>query len=54
LGAKDPRAQTAGGLLFPEGITHPVVNILRYIYYWNIQFQNNVIIIKTNVLFPQA
>ena len=27
---------------------------IRNIYYWNIQFLNNVIIIKTKVLLPQA
>jgi hypothetical protein len=43
---------TAGGLFVPEGIIHPVVSVstltwfIRYIYYWNLQFINNVIIIK--------
>ena len=43
-----------------EGITHPVVRTLaltwfiRYICYCNLQFLNNVIIIKTNVILPQA
>jgi len=38
---------TAGGLLVPEGIIHPVVSasartwFIRYIYYWNLQFSNN-------------
>jgi hypothetical protein len=27
---------------------------IRYIYYWNLQFLNNVIINKTKVLLPQA
>ena len=41
-------------------IIRPVVSILaqawsiRYIYYWNLQFLNNAIIIKTKVLLPQA
>jgi hypothetical protein len=47
-------------LLVPEGIIHPVVSakaltwFIRYIYYWNLQFLNNVIINKTKVLLPQA
>ena len=28
--------------------------VYYYIYYWNLQFLNNVIINKTNVIFPQA
>jgi hypothetical protein len=37
----------------------PVVSVaehtwfIRYIYAWNLQFQNNVIIIKAGVLLPQ-
>jgi hypothetical protein len=27
---------------------------IRYIYYWNLQFQNNVIIFKTKILLPQT
>jgi hypothetical protein len=27
---------------------------IRYIYYWNVHILDNVIIIKTNVLLPQA
>jgi hypothetical protein len=48
------------GLLVPEGIILPVVSasvmtwFIRYIYYWNLQFLNHVIIIKTSVLLPQA
>jgi hypothetical protein len=40
---------SAGGLLFPKGIISPVVSVpvlawfIRYIYYWNLQFLNNVI-----------
>jgi len=51
---------TAGGLLVHEGIIHPIVSVstltwfIRYIYYWNLQFLNNVIIIKTKVRWPQA
>jgi hypothetical protein len=49
-----------GGLLVPEGIIRPVVSVsaltwfIRYIYYWNLQFLNNVIIDKTKVLLPQT
>jgi hypothetical protein len=49
-----------GGLLVPEGIIRPVViaslltRFIRYIHYWNIQFPNNAIIIKTNVFLPPA
>jgi hypothetical protein len=49
-----------GGLLVPDGISHQLVSIpsltsfIRYIYYWNLQFLNNEIIIKTKVLFPQS
>ena len=48
-----------GGLLVPEGIIRSVVGasaltwFIRYIYYWNLQFLNNVIINKTEVLLPQ-
>jgi len=51
---------SAGGLLVPEGIILPVVNIsvltwlIRYIYNCNLQFLNNTIIIKATVLLPQA
>ena len=51
---------SAGGVLIPKGIIRPVVNasaltwFSRYIYYWNLQFLNNVIINKTKVLLPQA
>jgi hypothetical protein len=51
---------SAGGLLVPEAIIHPVANasaltwFIRYIYYWNLQFLNNVIINKTKVLLPQV
>jgi hypothetical protein len=49
---------SADGLLVPEGIIHPVVSasaltwFIRYIYYRNLQFLNNVIINKTKVLLP--
>ena len=42
---------SVGGLLVPEGIILPVFNastliwFIRYIYYWNLQFLNNVIFI---------
>ena len=51
---------SASGPLFPEGIIRPVVSVsaltwvIRYIYYWNLQFLNNVIINKTKILLPQA
>ena len=51
---------SAGGVLVPEGIIRPVVSasaltwFIRYIYYWNCQFLNNVIINKTKVLLSQA
>jgi hypothetical protein len=41
-----------GGLLVPDGISHQLVSVssltsfIRYIYYWNLQFLNNEIIIK--------
>ena len=47
---------SAGWLLVPNGIIHPVINtstltlIVMYIYYWNLQFLNNVNINKTKVL----
>jgi len=49
-----------GGLLVPEEIIHPVVSVsvltwfIRYIYYWNLQFLNNVIILKKYGFLPQA
>jgi hypothetical protein len=49
-----------GELLVPDGISHQLVSVssltsfIRYIYYWNLQFLNNEIIIKTKVLFPQS
>ena len=45
---------SAGELLVPEGIIHPVVSALvlkwfiRYIYYWDLHFLNNVIINKND------
>jgi hypothetical protein len=51
---------SAGGLLVPDGISHQLVSVssltsfIRYIYYWNLQFLNNEIIIKTKVLLPQS
>jgi hypothetical protein len=51
---------SAGGLLVLEGIIRPVVSasgltwFIRYIYFWNLQFLNNVIINKTKVLLPQV
>jgi hypothetical protein len=50
---------SAGGLLVHEDIIPPVVRIsaltwfTRYIHHWNLQFLNNVIIIKTKVLLPK-
>jgi hypothetical protein len=47
------------GLLVFDSIIRPVVNssaltwLIRYIYYWNLQFLNNVIIIKTKVYLPR-
>jgi len=49
---------SGGGVLVSGEIIRTVVNVsvltwfIRYIYYWNLQFQNNAIIIKTKVLFP--
>ena len=48
--------------MFPDVIIHPVVNVstltltlfIRYPYYWNLQFLNNAIIIKTKVLLSQS
>jgi hypothetical protein len=52
---------SAGGLyISPEGIIRPVVSasvltlFIRYIYYWDLHFLNNIIINKTNVLLPQS
>ena len=51
---------SADGLLVPEVIIRPVVNasaliwVIKYIYYWNLQFLNNVIINKTMVLLSEA
>ena len=41
-------------------IIRPVISVsaltcfIRYVYYWNLQFENNVIIIKIKVLIPQT
>ena len=43
---------SADGLLVADGIIRPC--FIRYIYYWNLQFLNNIIINKTKVLLPQA
>ena len=48
-----------GRLLVPGGICQVVSAstltwFIRYIYYWNLQFLNNIIIKKTKVLLPQA
>jgi hypothetical protein len=50
---------STGELLVPEGIICPVVSVsaltwfIRFSYYWNLQFLNNVIINKTKFLLPQ-
>jgi hypothetical protein len=49
-----------GVLLVREVIIRPVVSasaliwVIKYIYYWNLQFLNNVIINKTMVLLSEA
>jgi len=46
--------------LVPETINRPVVSVsaltlfIRYIYYRNLKFLNNVVMIKIKVLLPQA
>jgi hypothetical protein len=51
---------SVGGLLVPEGIVHsvvwasPLTWFIRYIYYWNLLFLNNMIINETKVVFPQT
>ena len=51
---------SAGELFVTEGIIRPVVSasaptwFIRYIYFLNLQFLNNVIINKTKVLIGQA
>ena len=51
---------SAGGQSVPEGIIRLVVSasvltwFIRYIFYWNLQFINNVIINKTMVLIPHV
>ena len=51
---------SAGGVFVSQGIIRPVVSasaltwFIRYIYYWNLQFLNNVSINKTKVLLLQA
>ena len=51
---------SAGGLLVLEGIIRSVVSVsaltwfIRYIYYWNFQLLNNVIIKETKVILPHA
>jgi hypothetical protein len=48
-----------GGLLDSDGIICSLVSdstlawLIKYIYCWNLQFLNNVMINKTNVLIPQ-
>jgi hypothetical protein len=51
---------SAGRLLVPEGVIRPVVRdsamtlFIIYIFYRILRFLNHVIIIKINILFPQA
>jgi hypothetical protein len=47
---------SARGVLIPEGITHPFSQCPGHdmVYYWKLQFLNNVIIIKTKVLPHEA
>jgi hypothetical protein len=53
------KKKNSGGLLVSEIIICPVVSVsaltwfIRYMYHWNLQFLNNVIIIKTKVLLPR-
>ena len=37
-----------------KSLTNFITWFIRYTYYWNVQFLNNIIIIKTKVLLPQA
>ena len=41
------------GLLVPEGIVRPVISVIKYIYYLNLQFLSNVIIINITFHHPQ-
>ena len=51
---------SAAGLLVGEGIIRPVYSVaavtcfIRYIQIWNLQFVNNVCIIKTKISFHQT
>jgi len=51
---------SAGGLLVPGGIIRQVGSVsaltwfIKYIYFWNLLFLNNMIINQTKVLLPQA
>jgi hypothetical protein len=48
------------GTISPRGYHSPssqcfeLTWFIRYIYYWNLQFPNNVIINKTKILLPQV
>jgi hypothetical protein len=55
-------ANTLSGILIMENLRYSSENrysrnsrggLLEYIYYWNLQFLNNVIIIENKVLFSQ-
>ena len=54
------RYHTAAGISVADGIIHPVVTVsaptwsIRYIYYYKLQFLNNLITTKTEFLLPQA
>ena len=51
---------STGGLLVPEIIIRPVVSasgltwFITYMYYWNLELLNNIVINKTMVLLPQV
>ena len=44
----------AGGIIRPGVSASPLTWFIRYIYYWMLQFLRNVIIIKPNIVLPQA
>ena len=42
------------GIIVPVVMVSVLTSLIIYIYHWNLQFLNNVIIIKTKVLLPQV
>jgi hypothetical protein len=50
----DSRLLIPGWIILPVDFVSALTWFMRYVYYWYLQFLNNVIIIKIKILLPQT